>query len=414
MARLTGRTCMDPCPPTATGSPRECVTPEATTDCPRRSAVLRVYVAECRGRHSAQRDGNAASYARTMDAEAAAALVEIAEEAQARTRRQDLGATAEVEARYPEMLHALDWHLDAGQLEAAYRLATALVQFWISTKRIDDGDAWFARALGTTAGDDAARAHALHEHGYLVFWAGRYDVAGQRFAESLAMAEQLADPSLQALALAGLARIALSSDVDEALRLLRRAVEVTEGLADSDRGRSSALHVLGVALQMSGDLEAAREVMSARLSMGRSTGDQFVVWVESANLSMVERRLGNLDRAEELALQALAIDAVRGAEMSIAWTIERRRRGHGHQGDLERAAVLAGMAAAMLERAGEEWPPDERAQHDATLATLTAGLAPDALAGARARGAAMPVEDGVAYALGAGDGSHRTDQRGDS
>ena len=135
------------------------------------------------------------------------------------------------------------------------------------------------------------------------------------------MAEELADPSVQALALAGLARIALGSDVDDALRLLRRAVEVTEGLADSDRGRSSALHVLGVALQMSGDLEAAREVMSARLEMGRSTGDQFVVWVESANLSMVERRLGNLDRAEELALQALAIDAVRGAEMSIAWTV---------------------------------------------------------------------------------------------
>ncbi len=185
-------------------------------------------------------------------------------------------------------------------------------------------------------------------------------------------------------------------------------------MPDSDRGRSSALHVLGVALQMSGDLEAAREVMSARLSMGRSTGDQFVVWVESANLSMVERRLGNLDRAEELALQALAIDAVRGAEMSIAWTINGVAAVTAAKGDLERAAVLAGMAAAMLERAGGEWPPDERAQHDATLATLTAGLAPDALAGARARGAAMPVEDGVAYALGAGDGSHRTDRRGDS
>ena len=79
--------------------------------------------------------------------------------------------------------------------------------------------------------------------------------------------------------------------------------------------------MLGVALQMSGDLEAAREVMSARLSMGRSSGDEFVVWVESANLSMVERRLGNLERAEELALQALGIDAARGDEMSIAWTI---------------------------------------------------------------------------------------------
>ena len=152
---------------------------------------------------------------------------------------------------------------------------------------------------------------------------------------------------------------------------------------------------------MSGDLEGAREVMSARLSMGRSTGDQFVVWVESANLSMVERRLGNLDRAEELALQALAIDAVRGAEMSIAWTVNGVAAVAAAKGDLERAAVLVGMAAAMLERAGGEWPPDEREQHDETLATLTDGLSPDALAAARARGGAMSVEDGVAYALGA-------------
>ena len=109
--------------------------------------------------------------------------------------------------------------------------------------------------------------------------------------------------------LAGLARVALNTDVDEAVRLLRHSVALTEDLADSDPGRSSTLHVLGVALQMSGDLDAAREVMSARLSMGRSSGDEFVVWVESANLSMVERRLGNLERAEELARQAVSINA---------------------------------------------------------------------------------------------------------
>jgi tetratricopeptide (TPR) repeat protein len=252
--------------------------------------------------------------------------------------------------------------------------------------------------LGTAAGGGASRAAALHDHGYLVFWAGRYDLAKQRFTDSLALAEKLGDSSLQALALAGLARVALSTDVDQAVRLLRQAVGVTEGLADSDRGRSGALHVLGVALQMSGDLEAARKVMSARLSMGRSTGDQFVVWVESANLSMVERRLGNLEQAEALALQALVIDAARGDEMSIAWTINSVAAVTAAKGDYERAATLNGMAAATLERAGGEWPPDEREQYDETLTAVAAGLPPEVLAAARARGAAMSLTDGVAYA----------------
>lgn len=339
-----------------------------------------------------------------MDAATADALAEIAEESRAGLRRQEPGAHRPVEERYAEMREALDWYLGSGQPDAAYRLASALVPFWISTKRIEEGDAWFERALATTEGSDAARARALHDHGYLVFWAGRYDLAEQRFTDSLGSAERLGDPSLQSLALAGLARVALNTDVDEAVRLLRQALDVTEGLADSDPGRSGALHVLGVALQMSGDLEAAREVMSARLSMGRSTGDEFVVWVESANLSMVERRLGNLERAEELALQALTVDAARGDEMSIAWTINGVAAVTAALGDLERAATLHGMAAAMLERAGGQWPPDEREQYDETLATLTAGLPPDALADARSRGAVMSVTDGVAYALRASSG----------
>ena len=116
-----------------------------------------------------------------MDAETADALVEIAEESRARVRRQEPGAQGLVEDRYPEMLDALDWYLGSGRPDAAFRLASALVPFWTSTKRIGDGDAWFERALRRTDGSDVARARALHDHGYLVFWSGRYDRAEQRF-----------------------------------------------------------------------------------------------------------------------------------------------------------------------------------------------------------------------------------------
>ena len=297
------------------------------------------------------------------------------------------------------MLEALDWHLAVGQPEAAFRLASALVPFWISTTRTDDGDAWFERALGQGAGDDATRARALYDHGYLVLWPGRFELARQQFTRSLAMAETIGDRSLQALALAGSARVALYTDVGEAVRLLRRALAVTEGLDDSDPGRSSSLHVLGAALQMSGDLAAAREVMSARLSAGRATGDEFVVWSESANLSMVERRLGNLERAEELALEALRISAAWGAEMSIAWTINSLAAVTAAAGDHERAATLLGTATGMLRRTGGEWPPDELEQHDETLAAVAAALRPEVLDRALARGAGLSVTDGVAYAL---------------
>ncbi|MEV0136510.1 hypothetical protein AB0H83_49815 [Dactylosporangium sp. NPDC050688] len=92
-------------------------------------------------------------------------------------------------------------------------------------------------------------ARTLHDHGYLVFWASRYDLAQRPFEQALTLAEEQGDASLQALALAGLGRVAINTDVPEAVRLLRRAQAATQDLDDADPGRSSAPHVLGMALQ---------------------------------------------------------------------------------------------------------------------------------------------------------------------
>ena len=168
------------------------------------------------------------------------------------------------------------------------------------------------------------------------------------------------------------------------------------------QGRSSANHVLGVALQMAGDLDGAREVMNERLEHARITGNHSVVSVETANLSMVERQLGNLDRAEALSLEALRMDSRTGDEMTVPWTINGLAAVTAAQGRLERAAMLLGMAESLLERAGGEWPPDEREQYEGTIATLAAGLSPAGLGNARSAGAAMSLDAAVAFALSRG------------
>jgi tetratricopeptide (TPR) repeat protein len=333
-----------------------------------------------------------------VDTPTADALLALAEDARARVRREDPESAALIEARYPELLEALDWYLDAAQPDKAFRLATALVPFWMSTKRIDDGDRWFERVLAQPAGSDARRARALYDHGYLVFWAGRYALADERFAEARAAAEAIGDSNLLALVLAGAARVALDRDPAEAARLCRQGLAATETMPASD-GRSSALHVLGVALQMAGDLEGARDVMTSRLDLARENGDEFIVWVESSNLSMVERQLGNLGRAEALSREALRIVQARGDAMAIPWIINGLAAVMAANGELERAATLNGMAQAMLERAGGEWPPDEREQYEGTLAAIEVGLAPDAIERARSAGAAMSTEDGIEFAL---------------
>jgi hypothetical protein len=74
------------------------------------------------------------------------------------------------------------------------------------------------------------------------------------------------------------------------------------------------------------------------------------------------------------------------------------------RGRFERAATLHGAAAGQLARAGGEWPADERAQHEETLATLDANLPADVLERLRGRGSVMTTEAALAYALSHVDG----------
>src|SRR6202044_2029122 len=123
-----------------------------------------------------------------MDAAEAQGLYELAQAGRVAARTHQPDAEKPVEARYTDVLAALQWHLGRGEVDAGCRLATALVTFWLGTNRIPDGAPWFARLLATPGEADVTRALALHEHGYLIFWAGAHDRANQRFRESLDLA----------------------------------------------------------------------------------------------------------------------------------------------------------------------------------------------------------------------------------
>lgn len=335
-----------------------------------------------------------------MDARTAESLLAIAEGARAGLRGSGEASALDTFAtHYPAMLEAMDWHIRCGRADDAYGFASTLVPLWMATKRLGEGIRWFADALRDhPAATGARHGRALYDHGYLLFWSGAYGLASDRFAAARELADQVEDQDLVALALAGAARVALIDDLDGAIRLLREAQRVTAALPDSP-GRSSALHVLGVALQLSGDLTGAREVMRERLERGKSLGNDSIVFIESTNLSMVERKLGNLDAAETLSRDALRIVASQRNELAIPWVVNGLAAVTAAKGDHERAATLLGIAEGLMDRAGGEWPPDEREQYDSTLAALSGDAANASLNERRAAGRVMTLENGVAYAL---------------
>jgi tetratricopeptide (TPR) repeat protein len=334
-----------------------------------------------------------------VDERTAESLLGVAERAAPALRGVDGGAVLDgLDSRYDELLSALRWFVDQERVDESLRLARSLALFWQATKRLDEGVVWFDRALGLQGGGDSNRGHALFHAGLLAFWQGDDDGAAERHRAALDVGRRAGDATVVALALGGLARIALRTDVEEARRLCREALAVTDGTGDR-AGRSGAVHVLAVAAQMAGDLLEARELMSQRLELGREDGNFAVVSSEAGNLSMVERQLGNLDRAEELARESLEIDERRGDFWSMPYKLSGLAAVAVERGEHEYAATLVGAAETMMRDEGADWPPDERPHYERTVAVLRDALGPEGFEETRSRGAALSTREAVDYAL---------------
>ena len=336
-----------------------------------------------------------------MDAQTAESLLTFAETVGPTLRGPEAKAVfGQFEGQYDDFLMAMQWFIDQGRINESLRLASSLVPFWMATKRLGEGSTWFDRVLASPGGEDAHRGRALFGAGYLAFWQGDDARSTALQNRAVELGRQTKDPTVTALALVGLARIALRShEFDAARRFCREALAVTDGTDDLS-GRSSAMHVLGVAAQMAGDLLEARDVMSRRIALGRETGNLATVSIESNNLSMVERQLGNLDASEALAREALDIDFSRGDEMSIPWKVNALAAVARDRGEFNRAAALIGIADATMEASGGAWPPDELVHYEQTVATLSKAMGTVEFEQVRARGRSMTTSEGVHFALG--------------
>jgi non-specific serine/threonine protein kinase len=336
-----------------------------------------------------------------MDAQIAESLLKQTEVAGPALRGPDAKAVFDqFEQQYNDLLAALQWFIDQGRADESLRLGSSLVPFWMATKRLDEGFAWFERILALPGGQDAYRGRALFDAGYLAFWRGDYEQSFTLQSQAVELGRQSNSPTVTALALVGLARIALRTDVEVARRLCREALAVTEGTDDLS-GRSSAMHVLGVAAQMAGDFLEAREVMSQRIALARQLGNIATISMESGNLSMVERQLGNLDAAEALAREALEIDYERGDAQAIPWKINGLAAVARDRSEFVRAAKLIGIADATMEAAGGAWPPDELVHYEHTVTTLREAMGLAEFERVRMLGYSMALRDAVDFAVGA-------------
>ena len=303
-----------------------------------------------------------------------------------------------LQRRFQDLEAAFDWLLDHGQAGDALALASALADLLRTTGRVAIGRRWLDRALEAAGIDDRLKAVALYENGLLAFWQGADEEACSLHGRSLELARRLGDQTTVALALCGLARVALREDLDWARTLCEEALGTVQD-TDDTIGRSNALHVLGVAAQMRGDLRQARDLMTQRIELAHKLGDFTTIGMESSNLSVVERQLGNLARAEQLAREALQIEGQRGDQWAIPYSLNGLAAVAVETGEFERAATLLGAAAALQDQQGNAWPPDEAPHFQRSRAAAAEALDRHQFERAWSAGQRMPSAHAVRYAL---------------
>ena len=327
-------------------------------------------------------------------------MLAVAEQIGPQVRGSDpKAALAQLDERHDDLLEATQWFIDAGRVDDALRLVNALYPYWITQQRFEEGATWYDRVLQASGGDARLRGLASNYGGFMPFWLGRDDRASVLFTAGLEIGRSLGDQAMVSQALGGLSRVALRSDVAEGRRLAREALESSTAAGD-EPGRSNALHLLGVGAQIAGDLEEAREWMTQRLAIVRSAGNGFLIASEACNLSMVERQLGNLDKAETLAREALEIEARTGDRFTTPFAISGLAAIAIERAEHERAATLVGAAEAIMEAQQMAWPPDERPHYERMLAVLPEAMGIAEFERSRAVGRGLGPHEAVALALG--------------
>ena len=359
--------------------------------------TIREYALERLG-DSAERNDIRASHAR--------AFRTLAEEARPHLQGQDQKLWLDrLELEHDNLRAALESSITDGSAEEACRLAFVLWRFWQVRGHLVEGTRWLERvlALPTAGVPPLVLMDAFEAAGGIAYWRGDFDLAAEHYLRAGELARTHGDESAQANAEYNLsfAYGMPLADLPRGLDLLRSAREKWAHVGD-EVGVGRAAWGLATFLQLGkrgemepARLEEARVAAHEALAIHRKGTNRFELAWSLHLAGMIDVKRGEFGEAaaafREAAeiftsgndLSGLVIIASDCAELAAA------------QGQLERQAVLVGLADALAARAGtgilrEIAKQDGRADAN--------DIAPE-FKPALERGRAMDAAVGIAYAL---------------
>lgn len=254
-----------------------------------------------------------------------------------------------------DLLAALDWFVNRGEVQQALELAGVLAHVWQVRGYLKEGRRRLAELieLPGAAPPTLARARVLDGAGVLALYQGDVDASRVLLKESLALyrKHQL---------LAGVARVLfhlgwLCHDhyrVRVARRLMREALDICRRLEDRP-GEARCLNVLGMVEVGDGNVDLGQSLLEQSLQLSREVGDSWVIAWSLTNLAsavLAQAQLGKADArtADPLSEESLTIWQDLGERRHFAFSKVHLGVSAALTDDLDRAADLLDQSLSIF------------------------------------------------------------------
>jgi non-specific serine/threonine protein kinase len=286
-----------------------------------------------------------------------------------------------------------------GELAAAAEVAQHLMAFWASRGPFGDVRRMLTTLAELAPEDSLPRAQLLWVAAVMASSQNDYDSCSVLSNESLRIGTEVKDVGVVAWSLVQDAMPRwVGGDLAGSTRQLESALSLAR-LMRVEQAELTILNTLCGLLIATGDLDRAVELGEQGLVMSKDRGE---LWVRGYLLNFLAQAnwfRGERARAEALARQAAvckhAIDDRNGVTFALgtlAWMA-------AECGQHERAATLLGSAQRVRDESLLAFIEVFRPQHERSLSLITPGIGQKAFDTAFARGRAMTIDEGVAFAV---------------
>jgi predicted ATPase len=339
----------------------------------------------------------------------------------------------------------LTWGLSSPQgIQPGTGLVFMLVWFWYRRGRFIEGLEWADKylAVSDVQKSPPLRALVLASSGMMALWQGKQDVALSKLQEALPIVQTLEDDLMAAMTQManGIAFINMGRDGDaqplleQAIRFFKKADQryfhalavvhlgnAELGLGNVEQARayheealaearvidenwliSFALNNLGEVARTQGQFDQARKYYEECESLLRATGDRGDVARFVHNLGYIAQHEEDFELAESLFRKSLAMFRRLGNRRGIAECLAGLAGLKARQGQTEWGALLLSAAESLLKITGGAWWPADRVEVERNREMIRAALGADEFAEAQKTGAAMNIDQAIAFASNEG------------